>query len=68
MMRALIVLAAMLASACSMTPTQKRVAWIAGGVLVAGAVAAHELDHGGAQRDAGHVATPSVTCGRTCAQ
>lgn len=52
--------AAIALSACAMTPTQKKWAGIAAGVLIVGAIAAHDADSGGnASPD---VQTPTVPC------
>lgn len=45
-MRYLIVLSMILAAGCSLTPTQKKWASFATGVLVVGAIAAHDMDNG----------------------
>lgn len=46
-------------SACTMTPTQKRLTGIVAGVLVVGAIAAERADNGEMQS---RVPTPSVNC------
>ncbi len=47
-MKTLIILAALSLTACAdMTPTQRHIAYGVGAVLVLGAIAAHEVDHGG---------------------
>lgn len=52
---------AVVMSACSMTPTQKKWTGIAAGVLIVGAVAAYESDSG--KPDAGLAVTdPSAPC------
>lgn len=54
---------------CGLTPTQKKWTGIAVGVLVVGAVAAHQQDHGGGRPmvdDSGHLVevpcNPDGTC------
>lgn len=59
-MKALALLALSILSACSMTPAQKKWTTIAASVVVAGAIAAHELDNGGKKNpcptnDCGHM-------------
>jgi hypothetical protein len=47
MERTIILLALLALTGCAdMTPTQKRWAWAGGAILVAGAIAAHNVDHG----------------------
>jgi major membrane immunogen (membrane-anchored lipoprotein) len=38
--------ASLLTGCASLTPTQKKAAYIVGGILIVGAVAAHNADHG----------------------
>jgi hypothetical protein len=45
-MKAIVVLASALLAGCAMTPTQKKVASFVGGVLIVGAIAAHDADNG----------------------
>jgi hypothetical protein len=52
------VLAVLFLSGCSLTPTQRKVLAITGSVLVVGAIAAHDSDHG-PKRD---VTTPGNPC------
>lgn len=55
------------AAGCSMTPAQKKWAGFAAGVLVVGAIAAHEMDDGEDEHPSSHVATPTVNCtSRAC--
>lgn len=48
-MRYIILLLAL--SGCSLTPTQQRIAMGVGSVLILGAIAAHQMDHGDSSPD-----------------
>lgn len=50
-----------MASACSLTPTQQRWTTVAATVLIVGAVAAHQADHGG-PASVTAVTDPSLPC------
>lgn len=54
--------AAIALSACAMTPTQKRWTGIAAGVLIVGAVAAHQADSGKPAANGGAIGKPSLPC------
>lgn len=56
----LLMLIALTLSACEMTPTQKTWAGVAAGVLIVGAMVAHDADSGKPQSPT--VATPGVNC------
>jgi hypothetical protein len=53
-----------LAGCATWTPTQKKWAGVAAGVLVVGAIAAHKADHGGDNTAAngGELVKPGVPC------
>lgn len=61
MRKILVIVLAVLASACAMTPTQKKWTGIAAGVLIVGAIAAHSADSG--KPDAGlAISNPTLPC------
>lgn len=59
-MRILVAVGSLALAGCGLTPTQQKIAGIATGLLIVGAVIAHEQDSGKPQLPT--VPTPSVDC------
>lgn len=59
-MRVLVAVGSMALAGCGLTPTQQKIAGIATGLLIVGAIAAHSQDSGKPQLP--NVPTPRVDC------
>lgn len=56
------IMAALLVSGCALTPTQKKIAGAIAGVLIVGAIAAHDEDGDSGQVFQNRTPTPNVDC------